>query len=322
MAQWGKVLTLTPTAFKENRKMRTSITFGHAAGIPLKIHLNWFLTAGLVAWSLAAGYFPFHRPGWETNQYWAVGVITALFFFGSVLLHELGHSLVALREGVPVNSITLFIFGGVAHIGNEPETAGAEFRIVAAGPLTSLALAAVFFLVGQVGWLGPYFSPAAVYLAQMNVVLAVFNLLPGFPLDGGRLLRSAIWKWLDDYRRATRLATTTGVGMALIFVAGGIALMVWGDLFSGGWVAFVGWYLGTAAKDGYRQVELHEVDSNGLSLHEQGWSGGYSKQTLPRSPALRSTLFETVVVDRSQKRYLMTTRVDSCKVRTSDRPDW
>jgi Zn-dependent protease len=235
--------------------MRTTLTLGSVSGIPIKIHLNWFITASLVTWSLSAGYFPHRYPGWELNTYWLTGTITSILFFGSVLLHELGHSLVALKEGVSVRSITLFIFGGVAHIDNEPPTAGAEFRIVAAGPLTSFALAACFSLVGWSGVLGPQVSGAAIYLGLMNVILALFNLIPGFPLDGGRILRAALWKKMNSFSHATRWATNAGLGVAFIFIGLGISLTVWGDMFSGGWVAFVGWYLGVAAKDGYRQAE-------------------------------------------------------------------
>jgi Zn-dependent protease len=238
--------------------MRKTLTYGKIAGIPLKLHLNWFVTAVLVTWTLVAIYFPFRYPEWESWQHWMVGVVTSLCFFGSVLLHELGHSLVAEREGVPVRSITLFLFGGVAHITKEPPTPGAEFRIVAAGPLTSLFLAGFFAALGYTGVLGPQASSAALYLGQMNVILAVFNLLPAFPLDGGRILRSVLWKWRNSFREATRWATNSGIAVAVLLVAAGLGLAFWGDFFSGGWVAFMGWYLGTAARESYRQVEKHE----------------------------------------------------------------
>lgn len=242
--------------------MRTTWTFGRVAGIPLLIHLNWIVTAVLVVWALSVGYFPQTQPGWNPGAYWLVGTATAVCFFLSVLLHELGHSLVALREGVRVNNITLFIFGGVAHIANEPPTAAAEFRIVAAGPLTSLSLAAAFTVAGWSGVFGEYLSGAALYLGQMNIILAVFNLLPGFPLDGGRILRAALWQWKKDYRRATHWATHAGVGVSILFVGIGVAIMFWGDMFSGGWLAFIGWYLGTAAREGYRQAELYDDEEN------------------------------------------------------------
>jgi Zn-dependent protease len=308
--------------------MRTSITFGYAAGIPLRIHYNWFITAGLVTWSLAAGYFPYQYPGWGTWTYWFLGMFTALLFFGSVLLHELGHSLVALKEGVEVNSITLFIFGGVAHIGREPETAGSEFRIVAAGPITSLSLAAAFFLAGTSGILGQHLSGAALYLGQMNVVLALFNLLPGFPLDGGRILRSALWKWTKDFSQSTRWATNAGIGVALIFVLAGIGLMAWGEFFSGGWIAFVGVYLGMAAKEGYRQVDL--LDQEEQSPEDLDFlQGDLSERTRAASPlsvpvgmpksrpwqgdmAYSSVFIMAKVVAPNPKHFLHTKKVKKC----------
>lgn len=243
--------------------MRTSLTVGRIAGIPLKIHINWFLTAVLVTWSLAGGYFPQEYPGWSSTTYWLVGVTTALLFFLSVLLHELGHSLVAIREGVAVNSITLFIFGGVAHIAHEPETPRSEFRIVAAGPAASLLLAGGFSLLAWLSWGGPEFSAAASYLGRINLVLAVFNLIPGFPLDGGRILRAFLWGASADYRRATRWATNVGLAIALGFIALGIGLMFLTNFIAGLWVAFIGWYLSTAAYQGYRHAmedDDEEVD--------------------------------------------------------------
>ena len=233
--------------------MRSSFTFGYFAGIPLKVHINWFLVAALVSWSLAAGYFPQEYPGWGRITYWVVGLVTSLLFFTSVLLHELGHSMIALQEKVPVNSITLFIFGGVAHIGHEPETPRAEFRIVFAGPLTSLLLAAIFGLISQVSSLGPQITGGALYLARINVILALFNLIPGFPLDGGRILRAILWHFNHDFQKATRWAANTGLTIALLFVAGGVVAMLTGNLISGLWIGFIGWYLSIAAQEGYRQ---------------------------------------------------------------------
>jgi Zn-dependent protease len=309
--------------------MRTSITFGYAAGIPLKIHLTWLITAALVTWSLSKGYFPYYYPGWENWTYWLLGLFTTLLFFASVLLHELGHSLVALNEGVNVNSITLFIFGGVAHIDREPETAGSEFRIVLAGPLTSLTLAAGFSIIGSSGILGLHMSSAALYLGQMNLILALFNLLPGFPLDGGRILRSALWKFSKDYFHSTRRATNVGVGVAGVFIISGISLAIWGDLFSGGWIAFIGLYLGIAAKDGYRQVEIageepareniYLVDEINLEdskvidkiYHEEKRGGLWYEN------AYSSVFIMVRVVKSEGKRYLESKKVEHCSEFTS-----
>jgi Zn-dependent protease len=234
--------------------MRRSLTLGHIAGVPIRIHINWFLIAALVTWSLASGYYPQVYPTWGEYTYWVVGLVTAGLFFVSVLLHELAHAIVALREGIPVKSITLFILGGVAHIGHEPETAGSEFKIVAAGPGISLLLAGTFYLLYLVTGFFPIGSAVALYLFQINIILAVFNLIPGFPLDGGRILRSLIWKLTRDFFRATRFARSSGLFIAFLFILAAAAFSLKGNYFSGLWIGFIGLYLGNAAQESYRQV--------------------------------------------------------------------
>jgi Zn-dependent protease len=303
--------------------MQLKWTIGHISGIPIRVHLNWFLTAGLITWALSAGYFPYVVPGGQAGVYWSVGTATALLFFLSVLLHELGHSLTAQREGVPVNSITLFIFGGVAHIAKEPPTAGSEFRIVAAGPGTSLALAAIFSVVGWSGLLGSYGSAAGLYLGQMNVILALFNLLPGFPLDGGRILRAGLWRWLNDFQRATSLATYAGFGIAVLFVAAGVFFMWRGDFFSGGWVAFVGWYLGMAARDGYRQVDLAPDRDEKAAVNSPDDREGFLLQ--PRdSSALRNTFWVAYPQTYSPRLILVNPerKCPRCTEKSSSPDDW
>ena len=251
--------------------MRKSLTFGQIWGIPLRIHVNWFFVAALVTWSLAAGYFPQEHPGWKMSAYWVVGIATSILFFGSVLIHELGHALVAQREGVPVNSITLFIFGGVAHIAHEPETAGSEFRIVAAGPLASLVLAGFFYGLGRFFRFSPELGSMALYLGQINIILGLFNLLPGFPLDGGRILRAIFWKLKRDFLQATRWATNASLVIALAIMAGGILLMLLGHYFTGLWVAFIGWYLSISSRASYRQT-VEEAKAG--SVVEEGTVSG------------------------------------------------
>jgi Zn-dependent protease len=227
--------------------MRTSITIGTIAGIPIQIHFNWIVIAVLLTWSLAGGYFPQKFPGWRAADYWIFGALTALLFFCSVLLHELGHGLAAIQEHVPVRSITLFFLGGVAQIAHEPETAEAEFRIVAAGPFASLVLSFLYYLAGA--WIikNTAIRGVCMYLFQINLILALFNLLPGFPLDGGRLLRAILWKLNQNFERATLWATYSGLGMAGLFVIGGLFLLIENNLIGGIWLAIVGWYLGRAA---------------------------------------------------------------------------
>lgn len=236
--------------------MRGSLSLGRILGIPIRLHASWFLIAVLITWSLAAGYFPQTNPGWNSITYLVVGAAASLLFFASVLLHELGHSVLALREGVPVKSITLFIFGGVAQIGREPPTAGAEFRIAIAGPLTSLGLAALFGGLGAV--LADFAVVAAplAYLGRINLLLAAFNMIPGFPLDGGRVLRAALWQFGGSYQKATRWASRAGQAIAFGFIGLGVVQFFLGGLTNGLWLAFIGWYLNNAARASYQQVAL------------------------------------------------------------------
>ena len=239
--------------------MRGSLTLGKIFGIPIKLHSTWFLVAALVTWSLAGSYFPQQYPGWATMTYWIVGAVTAVLFFASVLLHELGHSVVALREKVPVRSITLFIFGGVAQIGSEPPTAGAEFRIAIAGPLVSLALAGLSGLLSLgVAGAASLAAPVA-YLARINLMLALFNLIPGFPLDGGRVLRAVLWGLGGSLRTATRWASRAGRGVAYLFILLGVGQMLLGGFVNGLWIAFIGWFLNNAAESSYQQVVLKDM---------------------------------------------------------------
>lgn len=239
--------------------MRASLTFGKIFGIPIGVHSSWFLVAALITWSLAGGYFPQEYPTWGSATYWIVGAITAALFFASVLVHELGHSIVALREGVPVRGITLFIFGGVAQIGSEPPTAGAEFRIAIAGPVTSFALAGLFGLLGLTATINPVAAAPAVYLGRINLLLAGFNLIPGFPLDGGRVLRAALWQYAGNFRQATRWATTVGRGVAYLFILIGVGQMfLTGSFLNGLWIAFIGWFLNNAAEASNQQAMLRE----------------------------------------------------------------
>jgi Zn-dependent protease/predicted transcriptional regulator len=209
--------------------------------------------------SLASGYFPSEYPDWEVSTYWIIGVITTLLFFISVLLHEFGHSIIALKQGVPVVSITLFIFGGVAQIGREPDTPGEEFKIAIAGPLSSIFLAGMFILIGRVFVLIPTISAAALYLSRINFFLAVFNLIPGFPLDGGRILRAIFWKFGGNFRNATTWASYIGQGVALIFLVYGVYQIFIGNILNGLWLAFIGWFLINAANEGHKQVMIRET---------------------------------------------------------------
>jgi Zn-dependent protease len=191
--------------------MRSSLRLFRIAGIDIGVHYTWIFIFLLISWSLAQGFFPQQYPGWDTFSYWITGILAALVLFASVLLHELAHSLVARARGMPVNSITLFIFGGVSNLEEEPEKPRAEFAMAIVGPLTSLALAGIFWGLTQT--VENQDSPLAAmlsYLALINLVLAVFNLMPGFPLDEGRVLRSILWGTTGSLRKATDIAATVG----------------------------------------------------------------------------------------------------------------
>ena len=228
------------------------------SGIPIRIHPSWFVILALMSWSLAAGHFPQEHPGWSRTTYWLAGTLTTVLLFLSVLVHELGHSWVARRAGLPIASITLFMFGGIARIAREPASAGVELRVALAGPLTSLVLALGFAGVWLAARPFEVVAAAALWLARINATLAVFNLVPGFPLDGGRVLRAIAWWWTGRFRDATRIATQSGQLIALGFIALGILMALRGQLLAGVWIAFIGWYLQSAAANTAAQTDLRE----------------------------------------------------------------
>lgn len=238
---------------------RNTIPLGRLFGIPIGLDFSWFLIFALVTWSLASSYFPAEFADWPVAQYWIVGAVTALLMFGSVVLHELGHALVARLYKIPVRSITLFIFGGVARISTEPPSATAEFWIALAGPATSLALA-VFF--GALQSAMGAFAPAMAlfkYLAYINASLAIFNLIPGFPLDGGRVFRAMVWGFTHNLRRATLIAASLGRLIAFLLIGFGVWQLFVGQFANGLWIAFVGWFLENAASAQVQQQTLHDL---------------------------------------------------------------
>lgn len=240
--------------------MKSSLQIGRVLGIPIGINYTWFIVFALVTLSLATGYFPSRYSDWSTAGYLGVGLLTSLLFFGSVLIHELAHSVVALAWGIPVKSITLFIFGGVASIGREAERPLSEFLIAIAGPVASLLLAAGFGalgLVGQIVELQPL-AGLGLYLGSINLGLALFNMIPGFPLDGGRVFRSAVWAWTGDMNRATRWAATTGRAIAMLMIVGGGIMILAGNWGNGIWLAFIGWFLDNAASQSAQQAWIRE----------------------------------------------------------------
>jgi Zn-dependent protease/predicted transcriptional regulator len=240
------------------------------AGIRIAIDWSWTVVFLLVLWSLSAGYFPRAHPGYPPLDYWAVGAIATILFFVSVLVHELSHALVANRSGQVVRRITLFIFGGVAHLTREPRDARTEVVIAAVGPLTSLVLGGIFW--GLAVWsahvgAGALWIAMLEYLAFINAALGVFNLLPGFPLDGGRLLRGTLWWWWGDLRRATARAADWGSGIAFGLMALGTWHIFTGALIGGLWLVFIGMFLRGAARASYQSV-LVEIVLGGAHVRD------------------------------------------------------
>ncbi len=226
---------------------RHTIPIGRVLGIPIDLDYSWFLIAALITWMLAVNYYPAEFKGGTSTEYWLMGAVTAVLFFGSIVVHELAHSWVALRYKVPVSRITLFIFGGVSQIAGEPPSASAEFLIAVVGPLTSIALAALFFLLEP---LLVNIAPAlavAKYLALINALLGLFNLIPGFPLDGGRVFRAIVWGINKNFRRATLIAASTGRFFGFLFIVWGVWQALRGNVANGLWIAFIGWFLESAA---------------------------------------------------------------------------
>jgi Zn-dependent protease/predicted transcriptional regulator len=239
--------------------MKGKVRLGRVFGIPIELDPSWFLIFGLITWSLAGGTLALAAPGLPVYAYWLMGLLTSLLFFGSVLTHELAHVFFALRNGTPVKGITLFLFGGVAQLEDEPQSPGAEFSMAIAGPALSLGLAALFGVVWFFSRSVPYLAAPSQWLAQTNLMLAMFNLVPGFPLDGGRVLRSVIWRLTGSLRRASEIATGVGRVVAWGFMGIGVLSTLGGSIFNGLWLIFIGWYLQNAARSSLAQVKLKEL---------------------------------------------------------------
>jgi Zn-dependent protease/CBS domain-containing protein len=229
-------------------------------GIPIYVHASWLAIYALITWTLAVGYFPRALPDLGPAAYWAHGLVAALLLFVSVLLHELSHSLVAVAHGLSVRGITLHVFGGVSNLDGEPPSARAEALIAGVGPITSFGIAGVLWALREIG-IGDRGSTGAVlaYLVTVNTVVGIFNLIPGFPLDGGRLLRAALWQWNGSLPRATYLASRAGVGIAYALMGFGVLQMFGGSLVSGMWMVLIGLFLQNAANASYAQVGLREA---------------------------------------------------------------
>jgi len=242
-------------------------SLGKIAGFQISIDWSWLIIFVLVTWSLAATYFPRTAPHLGAAAYWAMGVIAAILFFAAVVAHELMHSVVAKRYGIDIKGITLFIFGGMSQTAEEPQTPGVEFAMAIVGPAASLAISGVFYAVTYAATAAHW--PAAVvavvsYIAWINLVLGAFNLVPGFPLDGGRVLRSILWSSTKNLEAATRYASYVGQGFGYLLMAFGFYALVQGAAvgrlpISGIWLGFIGWFLAGMARTGYEQVLLRQA---------------------------------------------------------------
>ncbi|HKM50028.1 MAG TPA: site-2 protease family protein [Candidatus Bathyarchaeia archaeon] len=226
-------------------------------GIPIRIHFTLWFVFILIAWSLAVGYMPRQYPGLSTVTYWAIGIVSAIILFVSVLVHELSHSYIAKKNGLPIARITLFFFGGVSEMTEEPQDPGLEVRMAAAGPLMSFLIAGV---LGALWYLGEAaHAPVAItatlgYAALINGMLGAFNLLPAFPLDGGRVLRGSIWKRSNNFVGATRTATRVSEVISLVMMFGGFAFIIFGYFIDGIWVIVLGWFIRAGAQTGLKQT--------------------------------------------------------------------
>ena len=260
--------------------MKNGLRMGRLFGINIYLDWSWLLIFLLVAWSLATQFALMH-PAWGPELAWSVAIAAALLFFASVLAHELAHAIVAQAQGIPVRNITLFLFGGVANIQQEPRSPRGEFLLAIVGPLTSLAIGG--FCLLAVSLFAPLSADAALnpglafasldplttlllWLGSANIVLGIFNLLPGFPLDGGRVLRAILWGVTGNFRTATRWAAGVGQVLAWLLIFSGIA-MIFGveipffgtGLIGGLWLAFIGWFMSSAARQSYQQVVVHDM---------------------------------------------------------------
>ncbi len=248
--------------------MRGQISLGRVFGIPLRLHYTWFIIFALVTFSLVRYAM---EATYSLEQGVILGVLTSMLFFVSIITHELAHSIVAIRNSIPVREITLFVFGGVSQITREATSPRAEFLVAIVGPVTSLVLAGVFYALHILLAASQQALAAGLmqWLALINVILAVFNLIPGFPLDGGRVLRALVWGRTRDYRKATRIAARVGQVIAYAFMAGGFVLIIfvrefW---FTGLWFILIGWFLHDAARASYRHVILRDA-LNGITTRQ------------------------------------------------------
>jgi len=269
MATAAERLSRTPDTYGAKPKRRAvngNITLGRVGGVEVRINWSWLVIFALIVWSLADGVFPSQNPGLSDGVHLAMAIVAALLFFASLLLHELGHAWQARREGMEIDGITLWLFGGVSQFKTRFTSAGAEFRIAIAGPLVSLVLGVFFVLLALAG-LPSAVDGVAAWLGYINLTLLVFNLLPALPLDGGRVLRAALWRARGDLGWATRIATNVGRAFGYLFIGLGIAMFIFQGSFSGAWLAFIGRFFLQAATAEARYIAT-EAALDGLRVRD------------------------------------------------------
>ncbi len=254
--------SLTSPVVKTRAVRFLSFRIGRLAGFQITIHYSWLFIFVLILLVLSIGYMPLNYPGLSTLSYWAIGLIATVLLFGSVLFHELCHSIVARKYGMAITRITLFFFGGVSEMTEEPQDPKAELKMAAAGPASSILLAIIFGIALFVSSI--LRMPAEVrapldYGFWINLLLAGFNLIPGFPMDGGRILRAAIWVWRNDLVRATRIATSVGVGLAYLMITGGVLFAFIGSWVRGLWLVFIGLFLKNGAESSLRHTVINKA---------------------------------------------------------------
>lgn len=306
--------------------MTASIKLGRIWGIPIGLHWSLFLVFGLLVSSLASSYLPGQYPELSDGVILAVAVVTGVLFFVSILLHELGHAFVALREKIPVESITLFIFGGVAHIGAQSRTAGAEFRIAVGGPIVSLVLTLVFGALWLLSGDVPALAASAGWLARINLFLLLFNLIPGYPLDGGRMLRAAVWHFSGSERQGWRVAMVSGQLVSFGMIGVGALWIFNGRVADGVWLIFIGWFLQNATSSEATASTVHNqlrgaTAGQAMALVEEPQVSSRTKlRQLVDDYVLASGQGYFIVVDGDKPRGVATLR-DLTKV-PRDRWDW
>lgn len=246
--------------------MRNSLRLGRIGGVTISIHFTWLIVFGLMTYSLGSGVFPSFYPHWSPSENWVVSALATILLFVSVLAHELGHMFVARAKGVPVHEITLFLFGGATNISQEIDDPGDELQIAMAGPSVSVMAAIIAFAIGYLTTpVSEVASAIFLYLAGANIILVIFNLVPGYPLDGGRMLRAILWGMTGNVQMATRVAAILGIGIGYLCIIGGVIYAFW-DVMGGIWLVAIGWFLQNAAEHSYHSQSSVTPSPSGVPV--------------------------------------------------------